>query len=510
MRALRKRGFKQVTGLAYGTPKEVWGFRTRKRAGSPKAVAGEFLAANAGLLRLEPDLTGLRFQKRIDSLGAHHLIFQQVHAGRRVHRAYVTVHMDREGRVFLSKNRAMPAPMLPAKAGFKVAREDAIRRALRALPRRRGGAGRGTVQDTEAMWFPRGAGLAPAWRVRIARRKPAQEWLIYVNARSGGILSKYDNLAAATGRGLVFDPSPVIALGGHGALLTPKKRPRRPPRTAYRAVALRGLSGNGRLEGAHVTTRPTDPRRRVRRAGLEFLLESKAKGFEEVMAYYHIDAALRYLERLGYRGRRAIFRAPVAVNVNGTPQDNSWYSPWDERLTFGTGAIDDAEDAETILHELGHAIQDAICPDFGQSEEAAAMGEGFGDYFAASFFAERKPAEYRVSVMSWDGLLAGLDEGSEPPCLRRVDEKLTFDDFQERGDEHDNGKIWSATLWDVREALGRRTADTIILESHFQLDGFTTFARGARAMIDADANLNRGGNAAALTRLFRRRRIGPL
>jgi len=29
-------------------------------------------------------------------------------------------------------------------------------------------------------------------------------------------------------------------------------------------------------------------------------------------------------------------------------------------LTFGTGAIDDAEDAQTILHELGHVIQDAI------------------------------------------------------------------------------------------------------------------------------------------------------
>jgi hypothetical protein len=235
------------------------------------------------------------------------------------------------------------------------------------------------------------------------------------------------------------------------------------------------------------------------------------RGFEEAMVYYHVDQALRYLEHLGFRGRRAVFAAPVRANVNGSYDDNSWYSPWDRLLTFGTGAIDDAEDAETILHELGHAIQDAICPDFGQSIEAAAMGEGFGDYFAASFFESRKPPRYRAAVMTWDGLMAGLEEGADPPCLRRVDSNLTYADFDHRdsADEHLNGLIWSATLWDIRKALGRETADRLILESHFQQDGFTTFARGARAILDADRNLEKGRHVATLKRIFRRRRIDP-
>jgi len=200
MRALRKGGFKRVTGEAYATPKEVWGFRTHKREGSPEAVARQFLVASGDLFKLAPDLAGLRFQRRIDSLGAHHLIFQQVHSRRRVHRAYVTVHMDRAGRVFLSKNRAMPASMLPATVDVAITRADAIRRALRALPRRRGGGGRGTVQGTEAMWFPRGAKLAPAWRGRVARHKPAQEWIVYESPGPRHALSSVWRPSATTPR----------------------------------------------------------------------------------------------------------------------------------------------------------------------------------------------------------------------------------------------------------------------------------------------------------------------
>jgi Zn-dependent metalloprotease len=226
------------------------------------------------------------------------------------------------------------------------------------------------------------------------------------------------------------------------------------------------------------------------------------------MAYFHIDRAIRYLESLGFRGARAIFKKPIPVDANGTEEDNSWYSPHDGSLTFGLGGVDDAEDAEIILHELGHAIQDAICPGFGQSFEAAAIGEGFGDYFAASFFADKKSRRYRTSVGVWDGI---QNDENDPPCVRRVDEQVTFEVF-EHGEEleHVNGRIWSATLWQIWKALGRDISDKIILESNFQLDGFTTFARAARAIIDADRNLYNGRHVAQLRAIFRRKGIGPV
>ena len=140
------------------------------------------------------------------------------------------------------------------------------------------------------------------------------------------------------------------------------------------------------------------------------------------------------------------------------------------------------------------------------------MGEGFGDYFAGSFTADtkiRKRARTFVNtVMSWDGIYMQGD----PSCVRRLDGKLTYETFNHatRADEHDNGEIWSATLWDIWNAIGRDRADRIIIESHFQLDGFTAFAKGARAIMDADRNLYDGRHLAALKRIFRRRGIGPI
>src|SRR5213078_2573891 len=99
--------FKDVPGNQYGSPKEVWGFHTKPRRGRPALIAKEFLKAHVELFALK----GLRLQRTriIESLGAHHVIHQQQLHGLPIHRAYVTVHLDRKGRIYLVKNRAVPA-----------------------------------------------------------------------------------------------------------------------------------------------------------------------------------------------------------------------------------------------------------------------------------------------------------------------------------------------------------------------------------------------------------------
>jgi hypothetical protein len=492
--------FKTVPGDFWGTPKELWGFRLRV-AGSPVRAAERFLRDHAELL----GTTGLQLVRLppIESIGAIHVLFQQRFRGAKVHRGYVTVHVSREGEVYLAKNRAIPAGRLPGRGvDFIMDTDTAAQLALADLGK---AAKDAVVRPPDRRWYPVRDRVRAVYRFRIVATRPRREWLVFVDAMTGAVLERWDNLAHV-GWARIFDPNPVVTAADWHDLLTPGGRPRKPPASAYRTDALGGLKPGSMLDGVRVSTRLTHDRVRTRSRHFEY--ESTHPGFLEVMAYYHVDRALAYLEALGYTGRRAIFSAPVPINAHGSEEDNSWYSPELRGLFFGTGGVDDAEDAEVILHELAHAIQDAICPDFGQTNEAAAMGEGFGDYLAASCFAGRKPAALRACVMSWDAIA----DGGDPPCQRRVDEPVTFESFDHRAGsrEHENGKIWSATLWDVWNAVGKDVADRLIVESHFQLDAFTKMARGARAIIDADRNLYRGAHAAALRRVFHARGIGPV
>ncbi len=501
---------REVPGRNYSTPKELWGFRLPPQRGRPVGVARKALAANSAKLNLEGILPELNARRCIPSPGAWHVIFSQTHLGRFIHRAYVTVHMDRQKRIYLVKNRAVPARLLPARADVRIEARRAERIACASIGKRARGA---RVLKREDVWFPRRTRLYPAYKLRVQRRRPAGEWIVYVDATSGAVLWKYDNLAsAAAARARVFDPNPVVTLDDWRPLLRNGKPVVRPPEKTYKTVSLRGVASSGFLDGPHVSTSAT--RNRVRNRDRDFRCFSFEAGFEEVMAYHHIDSAVRYLESLGYRGDRAIFTAPIRVNARATREDNSWYMPSTRELGFGTGAVDDAEDGETILHELGHAVQDAICPDFGQSAEAAAMGEGFGDYFAGSYFAARKHGNNLLPcVMTWDGITFGDDaQPDSPPCVRRLDSSLTYESFDHSATayEHANGEIWSATLWDIWNRVGRDVADRIIIESHFQLDGFASYAKGARAILDADRNLFHGRHLSALRRIFRRRGIGPV
>ena len=108
------------------------------------------------------------------------------------------------------------------------------------------------------------------------------------------------------------------------------------------------------------------------------------------MAYFHIDRTQAYIQSLGFTKATAR-RSTIAARrsfADAFAPDNSFYSSNDRKLRFGSGGVDDAEDADVIIHEYGHSIQDNQDPGFGcgagqQFCEAGALGEGFGDYNSA-------------------------------------------------------------------------------------------------------------------------------
>jgi hypothetical protein len=188
----------------------------------------------------------------------------------------------------------------------------------------------------------------------------------------------------STGTGRVFVPNPVQSLGDE-SLTDQKDADSAVPATAYYGVTLTNLDGSGFLRGdwANVVSETGNPAYSPTNT---FNYTRSQDEFEQVMAYFWITEAQKYIQSLGFGTKYPpVNKESQDVRINQWGQDNSFETdhPKDE-LRFGKGGVDDAEDAEVILHEYGHAIHDGSGFVFG-SEEAGAISEGFGDYWAVDF-----------------------------------------------------------------------------------------------------------------------------
>jgi hypothetical protein len=301
-----------------------------------------------------------------------------------------------------------------------------------------------------------------------------------------------------TGRGRVFDPNPVVALQN------PSLRDRRDKATpalsrAYAAVDLprlrpnRGLAGRWvRIMNSNRATSDTD----------RYFYSRADDRFEQVVAYYAIDAAQAYLQQLGFRSANAHSQAVI---TNRFQDDNSFFEPSRDVISFGSGGVDDAEDVEIVWHEYGHAIQDDQVPDFGLSPQAGAIGEGFGDYFAVTMSAPSSQGTGMPlpCVADWDAVTYDL---RPPHCLRRIDRQLRYAD--RNLDIHRDGGIWSRALWDIHRSLPsndpvatppRDMANRIIVEAHYWMHPRISMPRAARVTIRVARSLY-GAKAANVVR----------
>jgi len=495
----------------YKTPHRIYDIETKASRKSPEKIAAAVLKKIAGDLKIRPDLSQLKFDKVKDSILGSHVLYQQYYAGKPISGAWIRVDIDKDGRVYnilsdlvpepaIAKTRMAEARRPGATRRRQLAESEANARAIEAA-----GAGPGDsvkVLLTELVYYPRNGVPILTWKV-IVKTTPSSEsktqrpaeWKMYIDAETGEILEKQNLLRFVDGKGRVFDPNPVVTL--NDTSLNDKSRI---PDKAYVEVVLRDLKKTGFLEGPFVTTKTTP--KRVKRTNFDFRFKRSDRAFKEVMVYFHIDRIQRHLQELGFKN---VLNHPIPANIDGQTDDNSHYSPSEKDLTFGTGGVDDAEDAEIILHEYGHAIQDDQVPGFGAKEEGGAMGEGFGDFLAASFFSDVKPKEMKMTLGNWD---ATAYSGDEPPYLRRLDSNKKYPKDLD-GEVHDDGEIWSACLWELRGVLGRQTAERLVIAHHFLLSRDSGFEDGSNALITADKNLNKGANEKAIRDVFVRRGILP-
>ena len=289
---------------------------------------------------------------------------------------------------------------------------------------------------------------------------------------------------SSTGSGTVFFPNPVAQLQNQ-SLTDQKDADYAALQPAYHQVTLTNLDGSGYLVGdwANIRAETGTP---AYSATNTFLYHRNDDRFEQVMAYYWVTEAQKYIQSLGFgSARRPVNKESQDIRTGQFGIDNSFF--WDKHdlLRFGKGGVDDAEDAEVILHEYGHAIQDSQVAGFGDGAGGRRDRRGLrrllgGDGLESS--SRRRPTP-RASPTG-----TRCRTRPTPHCLRRVDTNAHYP--EDLGDEvHANGLIWSRALWDIRNALGHIVADTIILEAQFEFAPDTTMPAAANATVAAAQSL---------------------
>jgi len=469
-----------------------------------EAGARTFLLRHAWEIGLKLDLSDLAVAEYQESLGAVRTRFEHVLLGLPVHDSEVSINQALDGEVLaLYSNYRALTPSSSAVPTLDAAAAESV--AIAAA----GSVSSRLPSASQLVWYPLPDGSAQlAWRLTVYSGEPLGDFLTLVDAHSGKLLFQENRIAFDTGSGLVHLPTPVQTSGNSS--LSDNGDSASAALNAERVnVTLLGLdAGVGTLKGEYVdlvslagglAVPDADEPTRV------YNYERSDDRFEQVTIYHSIDSIQRYFHSLGFDddvgAANGIRDFPTLANAHWYTQDQSFYSTGDDAVHFGDGGVDDGEDADIIAHEYGHAVQHDQNACWGGGEMGA-MGEAFGDYLAASFYADDGDVTFQAShaacVGEWDATSYG---STTPPCLRRVDgNKMYPTDLV--GQVHADGEIWSRALWDIRTAIGGTTADQLVLEHHFTVPCNATMPDAANELIQADANLNAGVNEAAIRVAF--------
>ncbi len=441
--------------------------------GAPTAWAAKALRAQAG--RLGIDAGAYRLESVRTSLIGTHVRGRQYRGNVPVHGTDVLVSAI-AGRVVQVDAFGTTLPGMPATnpVGDLVARAAAL--------------GRLNVTEllvpasVERLLVERGQALVDTYRVSVLAAQPTTAAVVDVAAATGRVLSVSHDEKHIDGTAKLFDPNPIQTTGntklrepGELGLPADPDLDSAELTAARKTLPLKGLDptalATGRLSGPWVNVLGiagyVDPQ------GGESPAFDVTRGdprFEGLMAYAHLDRYQRYLQGLGFKGAKGVNdEQQDVVTPRAEGYDNSFYQPGNDIMLLGAGGVDDGEDAEVILHEYGHAVQDAQVKGWGATAEGGAMGEGFGDFQAGSYYARTNTfPKLDVCLMEWDSTSYA---SGDPTCIRRMDSKKRYPkDIED--EVHADGELWASFLWNVRSHLkgsATRKSDaaiTLVLASH--------------------------------------------
>lgn len=278
--------------------------------------------------------------------------------------------------------------------------------------------------------------------VGLIERVHFNNQLIYTN-----VLSSYLNPIDTTVKAKVFNPDPItaanVAYGGNYSDMNDSDLIELNNQMQFKDLKLKYDSGffifeNDRVKIVRISPvvyYDTAVKNRVPVYG------RGNKNFEGLNCIYHITQANDYINKLSFNlGNHQIW-----VDPHGRSDDNSAFTNDGQSryLKFGDGGIDDAEDADPIIHEYHHDIFDDASQGGNVGLYRKSIEEGSCDFAAASYSKSITTNQWQ-KVYNWDG-------NNSPIWLGRTVQTSKKYPHDLNSNIYNNGEMWSTFLMDLEE-----------------------------------------------------------
>ncbi|MEZ4829872.1 MAG: T9SS type A sorting domain-containing protein [Bacteroidia bacterium] len=436
------------------------------------------------------DRTGsdLQLQYDITSPGGRHFTYTQTWAGIPVYGAGIKVNLVPADRItsFLQTLQDFTPPTLTT---FSYPEENLLLRVGEA------GAYDATI---DPVFVIQSGQLHPAWKVITFSNGPVSSEEILFDANTGTEIIRSDRGAYfsrafagdTTGRAKVFIPNPCTRGNvKYGDTFTDNDDATSPALEALMdTVVLRDITWDDpvfRLQGPYVNISDRAPYyyTPATSASGDFFFGRDQKQFEDVMVYYHVDTFQRYVQSLGFTNLQ---NSPLEIDPHGkSNSDQSVFisNGGNSYILFGDGGVDDAEDADVIIHEYTHALSSAASPETNSGTERRGLDEGLGDYAAAIYSMGLNPNYGWGDIFNWDGhneFWAGrtvISNQTYPPMSTSI---------------YSYGELWASTLIKIRNEIGGTITDRLMLQEMYSNYSQMSLPEAARLFLQADTALYGG------------------
>jgi Fungalysin metallopeptidase (M36) len=247
------------------------------------------------------------------------------------------------------------------------------------------------------------------------------------------------------------------------------------------------------LQNKYVSIRELEPPTTAPTFSLNdsFVFNRSNSGFEDFNVLYHIKQLQEHLHVLGFH----LAESPLPIDAHAlSGADNSFftYTPYPQ-IHYGTGGVDDAEDADVITHEYGHALSFSAAPGTNIGTERSSVDEGFCDYIATSY-------SRNISAYFWDSMFTW--DGHNEFWKGRVANAPFVYPRDRTNSIYHNGEIWSAALTEIWESIGRDKADALAVECMYQQYKNANMRNAAQMYLLSDSLLFEGKNHCIIYQAF--------